>query len=300
MWYPVIGGAAAVCGAVVIICLWYVRKAFNNIDDVLDSILNKKRPEGKPGDDRISKLRHKACRIIDMYVADAEEAREEKETVQSFISDMSHQMRTPLAGITMYSELVLSDVSQEEKNEFLQRINKLSGTLQWMVDCLIKMSRLETGLVGLSPQMGLISETVSAAVETVVSHAAKKDIHISVSGLNGIMLYHDQKWTAEAISNVLENAVKYTPAGGSVEIKAEFLSLYSKIMVQDNGIGINKEDYNRIFKRFYRGKNAEAYSGTGLGLYLSRLIMEKQGGYITVESKEKGAVFSLFLQNCKK
>lgn len=298
MWY--IAAAGAVCAVVIILCLWYVRTAFNTIDEVLDSILNKERPQGRPGDDRISKLRHKACRIIDMYVSAADEAREEKETVQSFISDMSHQMRTPLAGISMYSELVLGGAAQEEKEEFCLRINRLSGTLQWMVDCLIKMSRLETGLVELSPQKGLISETVSAAVETVISLASKKDIRISVSGVNGLMLYHDQKWTAEAIGNVLENAVKYTPAGGKVEIKGERLSLYSKITVEDNGIGINKEDSNRIFKRFYRGKNAEAYNGTGLGLYLSRLILEKQGGYITVESKEKGAVFSLFLQNCKK
>ncbi len=303
MLYWVIVAAVIICVLVIWLSLSYVRKAFNLIDETLDNILDKRplEPLSKLGDDRISKLRYKAYRIMDMYVADAATATIEKQTIQCFISDMSHQMKTPLSGISMYSELLLTQVTDEDRADFALRIKVLTDKLRWMMECLIKMSRLEVGAVELFPDDLGIKKTIGTAVESVISSAARKNINISLLPFEDVLLYHDRKWTAEVIANVLENAVKYSPEGGEITIGLEPLSLYTKIMITDSGIGIDKEEFNLIFKRFYRGKNTSDYEGAGLGLYLARLIMEKQSGYIMVDSVlGQSTTFSLFLQNCKK
>ncbi|MHC1694127.1 MAG: sensor histidine kinase [Eubacteriales bacterium] len=252
-------------------------------------------------DSRISKLTYKAGRVMDTYTADAKSVTEEKEILQSFISDMSHQMKTPLSGISMYSSLLLEgNLSDEEQYEFLSRIHISTEKLQWMIDCLVKMSRLEVDAVRLSPCACGIKQTLSESISSVLSEAEKKEITISVREFDDVQLYHDRKWTREVFANILENAVKYSPAGGVINIEIEYMTLYSKVIVTDRGIGIKKEDWNLIFKRFYRGANTEGYDGAGLGLYIASLIMEKQGGYITVDSKPgEYTSFSIFLQNRK-
>lgn len=288
--------------SMVVLCRAYVKNMFNSVDDIFDDILNKTfiSPDSKLHDTRLSKLRQKACRIMEIYVTDAALAQTEKETVQSFISDMSHQMKTPLSGISMYSELLSSNKGSEaDRQNFAERIKGLSEKLQWMIDCLIKMSRLEIGAVELLPQVQKIGKTIGTAIESVISAAAKKNINISVEDFTDVELLHDSKWTAEAVTNILENAVKYSPVDSEISLSVEPLSMYTKIMITDHGIGIDKEDFNLIFKRFYRGENTKESQGAGLGLYLSSLIMEKQGGYIMVDSVAgEFTSFSLFLQNC--
>ncbi len=303
-YFIAFGSAGLICVLTVLLSRAYVRRAFNSIDLVLDNVLNKKKiePKLKLADSRISKLNHKAYRVLAMYVTDAVNAENEKETVQGFISDMSHQMKTPLSGISMYSELLFNgNLSENESREFSYRIMGLSEKLQWMMDCLIKMSRLEVGAIELSPKMNPIRKTIGKAIESVVSAAAKKDINICVSNFKDIELYHDRKWTAEVIANVLENAVKYSPNDSEITISVEPLTLYTKVIVTDYGIGIDESEYNLIFKRFYRSQKTRESEGAGLGLYLATLIMEKQGGYIMVDSRVgEFTSFSIFLQNCKK
>ena len=248
---------------------------------------------------RISKLTHKARRIMDMCVSEVTQTKEEKETIQGFISDMSHQMKTPLSGISMYADLLLEgNLSADEQKEFLSRTKTSVEKLQWILESLIKMSRLEVGAIQLSPVETGIMQTVVDAIGSVVAAATKKNINISVSEFRDIPLYHDKKWTREAIANVLENAVKYSEPNGEIKVSVETLPLYTKVIVTDYGTGIDKNDRNLIFKRFYRGKNAANKEGAGLGLYLSSLIMEKQGGYIIVDSQpDEFTSFSLFIKN---
>jgi signal transduction histidine kinase len=254
------------------------------------------------GEKRLSKLTHKACRIMDMCVFEVTQTKEEKETIQGFIADMSHQMKTPLSGISMYADLLLEgDLSEREQHEFLSRMKLSTEKLQWIMDSLIKMSRLEIGAIQLAPLETSIKQTISDAIGSVIAPAAKKNIHISVADFHDMPLYHDKKWTREAGVNVLENAVKYSEPDGKITVSIESLPIYTKILITDHGIGIEKGDWNLIFKRFYRGLNVKDNEGAGLGLYLAALIMEKQGGYIMVDSiPGKFTTFSLFLQNCKK
>jgi len=308
--YIVSAAAIFFCGLTVFLCRRYVRQSFNAIDTVLDRILSKDSSllTEITAESRLSKLTHKARRIMDMFVSEVMQTKEEKETIQGFISDMSHQMKTPLSGISMYADLLLEgNLSADEQKEFLSRVKISVEKLQWILESLIKMSRLEVGAIQLSPVETGITQTILDAIGSVVAAATKKNINITVAEFQDISLCHDKKWTCEAIANLLENAVKYSNSNGEIKVSVEPLPLYTKIIVTDYGIGVDKNDWNLIFKRFYRGKNTADKEGAGLGLYLAALIMEKQGGYIMVDSTPgEFTSFSLFLQNlqnlqnCKK
>ena len=287
--------------ACVSVCRLFMRKTYDSVDRVLDRILARDESvrHETTGEDRISKLAHKASRIMDIYVSEKAQTAEEKEIIQGFISDMSHQMKTPLSGISMYADLLLEGgATEEERNEFYSRIQSSAESLKWMTESLIKMSRLEAGAVQLSPVPQGIRQTVSDSVTSVLAAASKKDIEISAEDFDDVRLLHDRRWTREAFVNVLENAVKYSEVGGKIRISIERLPVHTKVVVTDNGKGVEKNDFHKIFKRFYRGSNAKSEDGAGLGLYLVSLIMEKQGGYIMVDSiPGEYASFSLFLRN---
>jgi len=304
MWFYIATAAILGCALTIVLCRLYVLKAFNSIDMVLERILSKgfSLPGEMTGEDRISKLTHKANRILDMCVSELKQTKDEKETIQGFISDMSHQMKTPLSGISMYADLLLEgSLSTEEQHEFLFRIKAGTDKLQWMMDSLIKMSRLEVGAIQLAPSSIRIRQTISDAISSVLAATSRKNINITVSDFEDMPLYHDRKWTCEAIGNVLENAVKYSRPDSAIEVSVEPLPLHTKIIITDYGIGIEKGDWNMVFKRFYRGQNAKDNEGAGLGLYLAALIMEKQNGYIMVDSiPGQFTSFSLFMQNCQK
>ncbi|MGE5613133.1 MAG: sensor histidine kinase [Bacillota bacterium] len=302
---------AAVILVSVVLCLLtiifsrrYVVKTFDSIDAILDGIMKKdaELPFEPAADTRLSKLAHKAVKIIRMNKADISKTKQEKEIIQSFISDMSHQMKTPLSGIRMYTDLLLEgNVTYAERQEFLSRIRAGAEKLQWLMDSLVKMSRLEAGAIALSPVPASIKQTISDSISNVYAAAAKKGISINTACFDDVLLYHDRKWTCEAMVNILENAVKYSEPDGKIDITLETLPLYTRISITDYGIGISPDEWNAIFKRFYRGKNAKTTDGAGLGLYLASLILEKQGGYILVDSKPgQHTTFSMFLQNCKK
>lgn len=292
------------CILTVILSRRYIVNTFNSIDAILDRILTKdiSAPFETVRDSRMSKLTYKANRIIDMYVSDVAQTKKEKETIQSFISDMSHQMKTPLSGISIHSDLLLEgNIASEKQEDFLKRIKLSSEKLQWMMDSLIKVSRLEVGAIQLTPVQAGIKQTIAESIGNVIAPASKKNIDIIVSHFENFQLYHDEKWTKEAITNVFENAIKYSPPDSNIEVSVEKMPFYTKIMITDHGIGIDKNDWNLVFKRFYRGNNVKDNEGSGLGLYLTSLIMEKQGGYIMIDSiPNEFTSFSLFLLNCEK
>lgn len=299
----VVMAAILICIAVTITCNRYVLNAFDSIDATLDRVLAKDenlRTE-VTGEDRISKLVHKANRIIDMYTSEAAQTTKEKEIIQGFIADMSHQMKTPLSSISMYTDLLIEgNTTLEEQQEFMTRIKSATDSLQWLMDSLIKMSRLEVGAIQLAPVCQGIKQTITNAIENVLAAASKKNIEIMAENFDDTPMHHDRRWTQEAIANVLENAIKYSSVGGKIEIALEVMPLYTKIKITDYGIGIDKSEWNMIFKRFYRGAGAKTTEGAGLGLYLATIIMEKQGGYIMVDSvKGKHTSFSLFILNCQ-
>ncbi|MCL1995741.1 MAG: HAMP domain-containing histidine kinase [Defluviitaleaceae bacterium] len=291
-----------ICGFGAYLCGRYVRRVFGSIDEILERILAKKfdEPIKTVGENRLSKLSHKANRVMDMCISEVAQTAAEKETIQSFISDLSHQMKTPLAAIAMYTELLAEGgLSEEERQDFLSRTKMSTEKLQWLTENLTKISRLEVGAILLNLKNSSIKQTISEAVVAVLAEADKKNISIAVTDFSNTPLYHDKRWTVEALVNILENAIKYSDEKGEVLVEMWQLQQYSKITITNNGVGIPEEERHLIFKRFYRGENAEDKAGFGLGLYLANVIMEKQGGYIMVDSSDEKVAFSLFLRNCE-
>lgn len=295
--------AVLCCALTILVCRRYVEKTYSAIDAILDNVLAKSTHSAVPMevDSRLSKLTHKAAKIVQMNNADLSQTKQEKEMIQSFLSDMSHQMKTPLSGIAMYTDLLIEgNLAPEEQQEFLSRIKTGTDKLQWMMDSLVKMSRLEVGVIELSPVPTSIKQTLSDSIGMVFALAAKKNITILTADFDDIALLHDRKWTVEAMTNILENAVKYGNPDSEIHISIETLPIYTKISFTDYGIGIDRAEWNSIFKRFYRGQNAKDENGVGLGLYLASVIFEKQGGYILLNSEPgEYTTFSVFLQNCK-
>lgn len=243
----------------------------------------------------ISQLR----RILHSMRFKEQQAVGEKERVMELISDLSHQFKTPLANIVMDMELLQNAGLEENKRqEFLAHAKNQADKLQWLMADLLKASRLENGIIHFEAQDTGIKKTIAKAVGSVYAQAAARHIELVVEEFQDFAIFHNPKWTAEAMSNILENAVKYAPEHSRIRITLTRLDLYTKITITDEGIGIPESEYNLIFKRFYRGKAVEQQEGSGLGLYLAQLILQCEKGYITVSSKVgQGSSFSLFLLN---
>ena len=292
--------AIVICLIVIISCQIHLTRVFNKISHILNAFISKRIiEETDVADTRESKLISQLKQLIMITEHETKASKEEKEAVTTLISDLSHQLKTPLANITMYTELLKDEsLSIDEKNEFITRAGEQASKMEWLMKALFKTSCLETGLIDFDKTPTYIKETIAYSVSAVYGQAETKNILITSEEFKDRKLIHNRKWTAEAISNILENAIKYSPAFSEIKIKVIPMELYTKIQIIDQGIGITREEFNQIFKRFYRSKQVEQKEGTGLGLYLSQLILSKENGYITVDSKiGQGSCFSVFMEN---
>ncbi|MDE6432778.1 MAG: HAMP domain-containing histidine kinase [Lachnospiraceae bacterium] len=236
-----------------------------------------------------------------------ERMQQEKEETKALVTDLSHQLKTPVASIRMCFQLLEEENLQpEEKKEFMERLGDQIVHLDGLLEALVNISRMETGMIAIQKENANIFETVVQAVNQVYMKAEEKGIEITIDGtepeMEKLILPHDIKWTKEAIVNVLENAIKYSPEGSKIRITMNKLIQFLRIEIKDEGIGIKKEEINRIFQRFYRGKHEviKQAEGSGVGLYLTRKILEEQGGNITVvlpidKEKTKGSTFAIML-----
>lgn len=221
----------------------------------------------------------------------------EKESIKELVTDISHQLKTPLASLKLYNSLLLEEeLDEEDRIEFLIT-NKMSiNKLHNLIDSLVNISRLEASMISIKKEDKSIKQTLTKAIDSIKAKANLKNIKISVTDFEDKTIPHDSKWTEESIFNILENGVKYTHDNGKIEVSLQETINFIRIDIKDNGIGIDKSEFNNIFKRFYRSEKVEEMEGSGVGLYLSRKIIESQGGNIIVSSKiGQGSKFSLFL-----
>ncbi|MEG2246678.1 MAG: HAMP domain-containing sensor histidine kinase [Peptostreptococcaceae bacterium] len=221
----------------------------------------------------------------------------EKESIKELVTDISHQLKTPLASLKLYNSLLLEEeLDEEDKIEFLQTNEMSINKLHNLIDSLVNISRLEASMINIKKEDKPIKKTLTKAINSVKVKASLKNIKVELEDFEDEIIPHDSKWTEESIFNILENAVKYTNENGKVNIYVEDTINFVKINIHDNGIGIDKNEFNNIFKRFYRSEEVEEIEGSGVGLYLSRKIIESQGGNIVVDSRKgNGSKFSLFL-----
>lgn len=273
-----------------------LRKTYNQLNQMLEEAIKGDFQEKLFNESQMSKISVKMKRFLTAAFVSGRNIQMEKEAVKALISDISHQTKTPITNILLYIQLLKEEESlSEEGRNYAERIGEQSEKLDFLLQTLVKTSRLETGIIAVKATAGIINEAIFAAVSEVTKKAEDKSITLYFEPRKEFRAVFDSKWTTEAIYNVLDNAVKYTETGGSVTITAKDYEMFLRLDIVDTGIGIAEEEYNLVFKRFYRGKAAALQEGVGLGLYLARKIIMAEGGYIKVTSKEgEGCTFSLF------
>ena len=222
----------------------------------------------------------------------------EQKQIKELISDISHQTKTPTANIKLYTEMLSTETDHEKIREFVKNIESQTEKLDFLMESMIKMSRLEAGIIEIRQKPENLFFTLQKALSAIVPKAEQKGITLSVNCPENISVSHDTKWTEEAVFNVLDNGVKYTPYGGRIRVAVKRQEIYTKISIKDTGKGIAKDRQAQIFTRFYREPEVHETEGIGVGLYLARKIITLQKGYMQVQSGPgEGSEFSIFLPN---
>ncbi len=242
-----------------------------------------------------SALETKLSHYLAASVATKAQLTEEREKIHALVSDISHQTKTPVTNILLYAQLLKESALPQKEQQCVQLLAEQAEKLNFLIGSLVKSSRLETGMIQLLPKSSCLQPILREVAEQAEPKAKGKGVRLSCGDTAASALF-DPGWTKEALYNLVDNAIKYTPKGGSVCLCVKTYELFARIDIADTGMGIAEGEMAKIFARFYRGATAQNTEGVGIGLYLAREIVSGQGGYIKVQSsKGKGSTFSVFL-----
>lgn len=274
---------------------WRSARLIQRLDAMLTAAVEGEFSEASFDESRLSALESRLARYLAASALSARNLQAQKDQISALISDISHQTRTPVANLQLYSQLLEEQPLTPQGRRCAQAISAQSEKLQTLIEALVKSSRLETGILALHPEPGPLAPMVARAAAQYAPKARENQIRLTVGPTEGEALF-DPKWTEEALCNLLDNALKYTPAGGSVTVEVRPYEMFTAVCVQDTGPGIPEEEQAKIFGRFYRAPGAYQADGVGIGLYLTRQIAAGQGGYVRVNSAPgQGSRFSLYL-----
>lgn len=270
-------------------------KVIDRLNKMIDNAIEGRPIENGFDESKLSALETKLSHYLTANSATKIQLADEKSQINQLISDISHQTKTPLANILLYTQLLaeseLSDYDQNCVTALTQQAEKLN----FLISSLVKASRLETGIITVTPTNNNVANMLETVIEQATPKAIGKNIALTVDSRD-VEAVFDPKWTVEALYNIVDNAIKYTPSGGSVQLSVTPYQLFCRIDVADTGLGISEDETAKIFSRFYRSQEVTDKEGVGLGLYLAREIITAQGGYIKVKSRlGVGSVFSVFL-----
>ena len=283
LWRYALAGAALFTAAIVLVIL----------------VLLKSAAESKKYRKKIVRLEEYLEETRRHFELTERKLRREEQNTKSLVTDISHQLKTPLASLKMSYELADSpELTAEEHAEFTRKEREEVSRMESLLGVFSQLTRLESGMIQIRPENSSLKKTISEAVGSIYMKAFEKGIDISLEEFPDVIIPHDPRWTAEVILNILDNAVKYSPSGTAVSIRVSALASYMMVEISDQGIGIPASDIQNIFKRFYRGSAPEVKSadGSGVGLYLARRILEEQGGTICVKTgTDGGSTFALTL-----
>ena len=297
----------------------FSNKVIERLDQMLDDALNGTFSESSYDETKLSRLESKWKEFLGTSVLSNQNLEAERHRLEQFISDISHQTKTPMTNVKMYTELLCEEVNNLKLNDqktadanaaeasikkiekYAREIRRQNERLEFLIDSLTKLSRLESGTLEVVAAQSSVNKLVKSAVAAVKPKADMKEITFITSGAEDgeqVMASFDMKWTMEALINVLDNAVKYSPEGKTVEVKLSETEMYVSIHVIDEGQGISEEDATKIFGRFFRGMEVQQEDGVGIGLYLTREILSKEDGYIKVvpNNNRDGGEFILYLR----
>jgi len=281
------------------IILWYHRRTkrlMRRILDRIDEAIAGNYSETKYNEAMQSAIEESLNQFLTSYKETKQKVLKERDTIKSLLSDISHQAKTPLTNILLYSQILQerSDINGEI-GAIIAQIQNQADKLDFLIKALVRSSYLETDLIRVSPKTNQIDKLILMACQETEIRALEKGIIIEFKEC-GLKCCFDLNWTLEAITNILENAIKYSPENSRVFIKVIQYEMFIRIDIIDSGIGIAEMEQGLIFKRFYRSPQVNKEKGLGIGLYLAREIISKQGGYIKVSSEpSNGTAFSVFL-----
>lgn len=283
--------AAAVLTGVYFAVVHNVRSTLYKFGDCLERLA-----DGQPEtvfpvaeDTILSRLQGQLMRLYDILHFYEEREKQMRRQLDENIGDLVHQLNTPITNIRIYvGFLGRDDLTAEERRRFTKCLEEQAQKLFWLGESFSKISRMEMGIIQLKPEKQRLQPIILQAVGQIAEKVRQKDINVVLKGDVQEDVTVDGKWTAEAVFNVLDNAVKYGDEGSEIEIEAVKMTNYVGVAIRNQGPAIDEEEYHHLFKRFYRGKGSGMTEGSGLGLYIVRKIMEDEKGYVTAGKTHDG------------
>ncbi len=271
------------------------RKILDNVEMMLDEAIKGEFREEHFSEDRVSRIESRLADYLGSSALSAENVRKDRDKIKTLIADISHQTKTPITNLLLHSELLHETELSTDQRESLDAIENEAEKLRFLIDALVKLSRLENGILTVESRADDIGRLMRDIDSAMRKKAESKGLSFTVTDENMAASF-DYKWTLEALSNIVDNAIKYTEKGG-ISITLKSTEMFACISVKDTGIGIAEEDIPRIFSRFGRLEASREKEGVGIGLYLAREIISKEGGYIKVNSGQgEGSEFLIYLK----
>jgi signal transduction histidine kinase len=272
------------------------KKEYAMLNQMLDAAISGEFDETIYDESELSKLQTKLKQYLSVSAMSEKKINSEKNNLKELITNISHQIKTPLTNILLYAQLLEEQSEHEIWKEYAEEIMIHTKKLDVLIQALTKISRLETGIFQFEQKQERLNNIVDSIIDMGKSKISEKNISISVNGETDAKAVIDKRWTTEAVYNILDNAIKYSDSNSSINISIFQYELFSGIRIKDEGMGLSEDEIPKIFGRFYRGKSVHDKDGIGVGLFLAREIVENQGGYIKVISNfGEGSTFEVYL-----
>lgn len=282
----------------IILALSYFKKIYEDIKDMTDYVYNSSEGvrfemKNRNQDGQIGLLKTELIKMTNILKEKVELLNNEKIFLNNTISDISHQLKTPMTSLVILNDLMYEDLPQETKIEFLDKIKSQLNRMEWLVKSMLKLSKVEAKVIDFEKKEVKINELIKRSVAPSLIPMEIKNIELSISGDDNTSYIGDINWSSEAFVNIIKNCIEHTPQGGKINISYDENPIYCEVVIKDSGEGIDKKDLPHIFKRFYKGK-ASKEDSVGIGLAMSKSIIESQNGDIYVNSqKNQGTEFHI-------
>ena len=281
------------------VVLWERRKARKTMEEIermLDAAMTGSFSETNFDESQLSALETKFAHYLSAAEASYRNVAQEKDKIKTLIADISHQTKTPIANLLLYSELLMEETLPASTKANVEALYKQSEKLRFLIDSLVKLSRLENGIISLSPQQAALQPLLESVVEQYAAKASEKGLSLQLQDTNAFAVF-DFKWTAEALANIVDNAIKYTEHG-TIRISAVSYELFERIDISDTGTGISESEQAKIFARFYRSNSVQKQEGSALAYTLpDRSYPERAVISRLLPFREKEVRFPYFCRN---